>query len=109
MMALDGLIPARLSVDRFRHSRASGILGEPRRFLRRLPGSLLSRHDWRTVNGLAAWYDSVRITIRAAWGEIRMKRIIGLAICLVALARAAPVGAQPLPTARPEDVGMSSQ
>ena len=38
-----------------------------------------------------------------------MKRIIGLAICLVALARAAPVGAQPLPTARPEDVGMSSQ
>ena len=35
-----------------------------------------------------------------------MKRIIGLAICLVALARAAPVGAQPLPTARPEDVGM---
>ena len=38
-----------------------------------------------------------------------MKRIIGLALCLVALARAAPVGAQPLPTARPEDVGMSSQ
>jgi len=38
-----------------------------------------------------------------------MKKIIGLAICLMALARTAPVGAQPLPTARPDDVGMSSQ